>query len=263
MIKAKTFETTTKNMAQTIENLEMIDELGAAINRVQQQNYYRDLRTPIIAGGSVRDTFFGLCPKDYDVFFDVSHLEEDERDDFVLMYMNDLLKEARKSEKLAPDLQGAVVESLESVYDGTRPDQFSVYQTSWTFADEWPEVPMRIQAIGRTDKRLSQDDPLPFLDDFDYSAVKVLYDPKSGELRSSKEFDDFLEKRIIEASNPQTVSRIRSWMGRFYPKPPFEFRDLTPTKKVDDWAAFTTATSAVPTTWKIVRNNPDPFGEAF
>ena len=53
---------------------------------------YPTRRSPIIAGGAIRDCVFGLTPRDYDIFLDVSDLPDDEKDDYVLMFADSVLK---------------------------------------------------------------------------------------------------------------------------------------------------------------------------
>lgn len=230
---------TTTNMDTSLFNLGVLLSLGDAIAAVaKHERYATTMRAPIIAGGAIRDTLFGLRPNDWDVFFDVSHIEDsDAREDFTLMYLADLLEEARKDEGMRQDLAFASIEALNGNYApheevthfGDR--EFIVYQTSWQWANDMPEVPMIIQAIGRKDTRLSKADPVDFLDDFDYAAVKALYDPTGLGFVFHPEFEEFLDKRVLETDDTNTLRRIQSWSGRFYPKVPFEIKNNGP--KVD------------------------------
>lgn len=222
---------TTSNVAQSEENIKWVGELADAIEECGNLPRYKDtMRLPVIAGGAIRDIFFGLAPKDYDVFFDVSQIKDpDEQEDFVLSYMGDLLDIAKRKPNIGNDLVEASIECLGANYRGVEDDNsFLVYQTGWTFSENWPEVPMIIQGIGRNDPLLSQDDPVDFLKTFDYDAVKVLYDPLSKEFKCLPEFEKFLETLTLETDNQETLNRIHSWTGRIYSSNKIKVIDNTP-----------------------------------
>ena len=233
-ITQKLLEKTTSNINISNDNLRWVVELGYAIEECGNLPRYKDaMRLPVIAGGAIRDIFFGLVPKDYDVFFDVSHIKDpDEKEDFVLNYLGDLVEIAKGRPHIGNDLVGADIESLSDVYrPGDDINSFLVYQTGWTFSENWPEVPMIIQGIGRNDPLLSQDNPVDFLKTFDYDAVKVLYDPLDKEFKCLPEFEKFLETLTVETDNKVTLDRIYNWTGRMYPAGKIKVIDNTPKQK--------------------------------
>lgn len=230
----KLLEKTTSNINVSNDNLCWVSELGEAIEECGNlPRYKNNMRLPVIAGGAIRDIFFGLVPKDYDVFFDVSHIKDpDEKEDFVLNYLGDLVEIAKGRPHIGNDLVEASIESLSDAYrPGDDANSFLVYQTGWTFSENWPEVPMIIQGIGRNDPLLSQDNPVDFLKTFDYDAVKVLYDPLDKEFKCLPEFEKFLETLTLETDNQETLNRIHSWTGRMYTAGKIKVIDNTPKQK--------------------------------
>lgn len=227
------------NHGQSLANVAIFEKISKGINTLAEQGRYAQLRSPVIAGGAVRDTFFGLPPNDWDIFFDISSVLEDDREDFVLMYLHDLLEELRKDEILQPRLINAIPAPLVGNYT-TQDDReqwegknFIVYQTGWDAPDvEWPMIPLFVQTIGREDARLT-DDPSSFLDEFDYCAVKALYDPATMRFVFHEEFKTFLDDKKIVVKDNKTLKRVNNFTSRFWPtKMPFKVIDKRPKESV-------------------------------
>lgn len=257
-VKELTIETLIKNNSinhgQSLANVSVFEKISESINTLAQRDRYANLRRPVIAGGAVRDTFFGLPPNDWDIFFDVSSVVDEDREDFVLLYLSDLLEELRKDEVLRPRLINAVPAPLignytvDEVREQWEGKNFIVYQTDWSAPDvEWPMIPLSVQTIGREDARLT-DDPRSFLDEFDYCAVKALYDPATMEFVLHEEFKTFLDDKKIVVKDTKTLTRVNSFTSRFWPtKMPFKLVDRRPTKSVSSTSSVvkntTTATN--------------------
>lgn len=225
----------------------LITKIGEAINRVQENKRYADIHTPVIAGGSLRDMVFGITPNDYDIFVDASNV--DDKEDFTLLYLNDLLLELKEDMDIGEALfEEACVKELGKEYGGDPANKFPVYEISREAPDGaiiWDNNVPKIQLISRSDPRLSEA-PKEFLDDFDYSAVKALYDPTGEGFFFHKEFKDFLKSKTIEVHNDNTYSRVMKWRNRIYgAKPPFKVVDKRPASKglkvgpMDVWASST------------------------
>lgn len=210
--------------------------------------HFPNVRLPIIAGGSIRDTVFGLDYKDIDVFFDVSSVAEDERDDAVLLYASYVLDALKKQDgwgglKLArvQALSKKAMEGYENANWQTTP--FYVYETAPSEAafdidflevDEDVFEVEPIQFIGHVDPRLSED-PKAFVDSFDYNMVKAFFDTNTMEYIFSTAFLEGLESKRIEYENATAYARIKRFDERFRMQgfeSPFELVNNQPADRI-------------------------------
>jgi hypothetical protein len=155
------------------------------------------------------------------------------------------LEEMRKDPVLGPQLTDTRAEALEGSYvnpEGQNSEsweeakQFVVYQNGWNHPEaEYPEDPIYLQTIGRKDSRLT-DDPVSFLSDFDYCAVKCLYDPSTDSFGFHEDFQQLLKDNVITYSDDKTMTRVHTFNNRFWGASPFKLVDKrlnkNPNKKV-------------------------------
>lgn len=153
---------------------------------------FPEVPCPVIAGGSIRDMIFGVNPKDYDIFVDVSNIDADAADDLALLISYEIVKEFGVNDDAIP----MRVEGYEK--EGREP--FPVYEILGE-----DDV---LQVIARTEK------PLDLLNDFDYTLVKGMYDPVSGEFFLHDDFYEQLKSKTIKCDNDATLNRISSWLWR-------------------------------------------------
>lgn len=213
-----------------------------------------NIRCPIIAGGAIRDTVYGLTPKDIDVFFDTSSVPEDDREDFTLMVGLRTLEELSKIPKYEAFLLPLMREHSKSInsFDSTYVTKTKTNQKEWkTFfvydglfntglLDAlWNDLPEEvddyvgeelirspsIQFIGRPEEFLSKDDPSGLLDTFDWSLTKGLFDPTTMKYHLSEEFLNQTTQATIEVSNNHEFERAYFWTLRMA-------EDTRPFKKV-------------------------------
>ncbi len=222
-----------KDLSQS--NIEKITIIGNTLKTVVDENF-PSLRYPVIAGGAIRDAVFGQKIKDYDIFFDTSSLENDEKADTALLLI------ALTCEKLAAGPFPALAECVYSVVgkdadyelkglSETNPAvPFIVYQNSkptypeafvnWdqmVLAEPEPvgeprEFPL-LQMIGHDDKRLT-DAPLSFLEYFDYALVKGLFDPTDMGFHFHRTMLESIYKRELKFSGYRTNVRVRSFFDK-------------------------------------------------
>lgn len=216
-------------------NIEKITLIGNTLKAVVDENF-PTLRYPVIAGGAIRDAVFGQVIKDYDIFFDTSSLENDEKADTALLLI------ALTCEKLAAGPFPALAECMYSVVgkdadyelkglSETNPAvPFIVYQNSkptypeafvnWdqmVLAEPEPvgeprEFPL-LQMIGHDDKRLT-DAPLSFLEYFDYSLVKGLFDPTDMGFHFHPTMLESINKRELKFSGKRTRTRVYGFLDK-------------------------------------------------
>lgn len=229
---------TSFNEEQTLITKNKIVEIGNAVREVAEV-FMPGARLPIIAGGAVRDMFFGMEPKDYDVFFDVSTIsDEDGRDDFVLLFADavrhKLMATTEPDQKFtrlrSVGLGGSYGSHSSDVNaHGWATGKFFVYETLpdnevWgqylneQFAADPHAVinnPIRVQIIGHIDPNLANDVP-KFIEGFDYGLVKCWYDPSDEEFVFTDEFKEVLETKKIVYTENQTAERVGVWSNRWY-----------------------------------------------
>jgi len=242
------------------ETSELTDEtiriIGAAIKESRDKSF-QILRTPVIAGGAVRDAVYGLPPKDYDIFLDVSGVPEDEREDVVLLFglrVLDNLQHDKRFRTLA-DLtlhpigeNGGYRDEVPNSFIGfeTRehnPEAVEEYhnalrdlQGDYALYDVFLEnlkQEMRfinLQFIGKTEPSLSRDDVLPFVETFDYGLVKGLYDPEKEAYELAPSFIETANTKTLESGDSKTLSRMRDFLRRadYVKKGYFTVVDKTP-----------------------------------
>lgn len=157
-----------------------------------------DTRVPVIAGGSVRDMFFGLPPNDYDIFMDLSPFTDDEKDDALLLTAMRLREALGLTEENAP-LYAKHKGHYEAVLNA-----FMVYECM---------APMyTFQLIGYNNPLLTTN-PKQFVEEsFDWSLTKALYDPLHGKPEFCEEFLETLQTGVIKPKDDSAYSRASTWL---------------------------------------------------
>lgn len=248
-----------------METTETVDKtirrIATAIKEVIDVEY-PNRPYPLIAGGAVRDCVFGLSPRDYDVFVDVSELEEDERDDYVLLLSHGIMDKLGWNKDT--DTTIANVEYEEERY-ATLPNgkPFIVYNAvdgrpvprarndRWfedflnggghlqinergnfepvggppLAADDGPAEPIAerpkflpVQFIGREITGLT------LLEDFDYAAVKCLFDPTTMEYVFADSFTELMTTKTMDLTD-KAFLRAKKWLNRFKTPMPIKLID--------------------------------------
>lgn len=184
-----------------------------------------EIRTPVIAGGAIRDMIFGLKPKDYDIFYDVTPLPEDEREDASL-YLASLIKDEISKDgrhfpfaaefDLIEDLSGEYAESGKNTDTGV----FCVYETVvpdrlWALPEaDGPGNPFQVfQFIPHLAPKLSES-PAEFAKTFDYGFVRAVLDPLDMAYRFDDTFVEELKARKIVVTEEKTRGRVQRWLDR-------------------------------------------------
>lgn len=236
-IITKLTESIDKSISKTTD--ENIRAIGDAIKQAREEGF-PILRTPIIAGGAVRDYVFGLAPNDYDVFLDVSKIPKEEQEDAVMLFglrVLDNLTEDENTKYLPLEDNTLIDITARSSYEGTlanidpRWKDFVVFETGAfservgrMWHEEYGQDPaaandkyrfLKIQFIGHNDERLSNENPLSFVEYFDYGLVRCLYDPEAREYALHPDFIETLEKKVEESDNERTVGRLQNFRSRF------------------------------------------------
>lgn len=241
---------------------ENIRAIGEALVEAKEKGF-PILRTPIVAGGAVRDYVYGFYPKDYDIFFDVSKIPEDEQEDAVHLFglrVVDALV-ARKNSKylslednvlhrIAPDEERDYGEIRDSINNHADPswEKFHVFETgpySERIQRIWAQDMrdnheadnhrfIKLQFIGRNDTRLSEEDPLPFVEAFDYDLVKGIYDPETKKYSLHKSFVDAHNSKKLVVDRPSTLARVNRQLYRYGKHFPCEIVDNTPKKETSN-----------------------------
>lgn len=198
-------------------------ELGDAILNAQKKSF-GGVRTPIIAGGAVRDTVFGCQPKDFDIFFDVSSIHQEDRQDATLLFGLRIMDELEKLPNFRLFKGVNLVEKGQNYGEPENLDpswkEFYVADTNEFNGEEWglwimegehhPVVQSHLQFVGHVDKRLT-DDPMTFLDSFDYPLVKCFYDPVDRLYKFQDEFVEAMKTRSFSVDSPTAFSRASGW----------------------------------------------------
>ncbi len=155
-------------------------------------------RVPVIAGGAVRDMFFGVPPADYDIFMDLSPFTEDEKDDALLLTAMRFREAVGLTERDAP---------LYDKHNGHYEQElgsFMVYECNtpnFTF-----------QLIGHNNPLLTTN-PKQFVEEsFDWSLTKALYDPLHGKPEFCDEFLETLRTGVIKPKDDSSYNRARNWL---------------------------------------------------
>lgn len=230
-------ESVNKERSATVD--ENIHAVGEAIKRARDKGFGA-LRTPILAGGAIRDYVYGLDPKDYDIFIDVSSIPEDEQEDAVLLFglrVIDELVNVEGSKFLA--LTDNTLRRLGADNPYEREDanvdprwkNFYVFETG-PFDERiqriWNEDVaidadrandqfrfIKLQFIGHNDARLSKEDPTEFVEYFDYELVRCLFDPEIMAYRLHDDFVNVANSRELTVKDDRTYQRVMGWAVRF------------------------------------------------
>lgn len=230
-------ESVNKERSATVD--ENIHAVGEAIKRARDKGF-GSLRTPILAGGAIRDYVYGLTPQDYDVFLDVSDIPEDEQEDSVLLFglrVIDELVNVEGSKFLA--LTDNTLRRLGADNPYEREDanvdprwkNFYVFETG-PFDERiqriWNEDMnenaerandqyrfIKLQFIGHNDARLSKEDPTEFVEYFDYELVRCLFDPEIMAYRLHDDFVRVVNSKTLTVKEEQTARRVYDWTSRF------------------------------------------------
>lgn len=158
-----------------------------------------EYRSPIIAGGAIRDIYFGMTPRDYDVFIDTRGMDKETAEDYLLY----LASKFNKCQDRIPILLG------DETYKNSD-NSILAYQLPKAIPED-----ISVQFISHVGKSL--EDPLKFAtDNFDYSLVKCIYDPSTEFMQLSQPFIKSRSSRIIEVDNARTEERVRHWISRYH-----------------------------------------------
>ena len=168
----------------------------------------------VIAGGAVRDGLLGLEPQDYDIFLDLSpveELEDEEQEDFIALLNYTF------HEKVALPFPG-IFETPRPVHESAYKDMennFLVYEHDFRGPEDDPAriVENTYQIIYRNNSPEIGSNPLGFvLGNFDWSLTKAYY--KDGKVFVGQQFVDTMKDKKIESTDLNTSRRIRSWYQR-------------------------------------------------
>ena len=279
LVVRMTESTTLYQSTQTGEN---IRDIGEAVKAAREKGF-PILRTPIIAGGAIRDYVYGLKPEDYDIFIDVSKIAEEDQEDAVLLFGMRVIDELVKNHGTKfLSLEDTTLRKLgdEAPY-GTddnpnrhidpRWKKFYVFETgdfnerasrmrAEAIRERFGEQILlpengtseidrnfqfpKIQFIGHNDDRLSQNDPLPFVEYFDYELVRCLYDPEVREFKLHEDFIRAATEKVLKSDDDRVRARIQSFLRRFpwrndtatgnyVPTGTIKLERVTPKKKID------------------------------
>lgn len=161
----------------------------------------------VVAGGAVRDCYFGLVPKDIDIFIDTTGMENPE--DEVLLIADEIV-------------QGLPEIEVKTIFDWEEPrgydkEQSRLKESDWVLygSDQIPmgvpglfwEGTTSIQFIGR---KFSSREEL--VSSFDYSLVRCWVDHEMP--RYSTDFADALIDKTIRSRDANTTRRINSFLNR-------------------------------------------------
>lgn len=223
------------------QNSATITDIGEAIRQVVDENFPQ-LRYPVIAGGAIRDTIFGLPIKDFDIFFDTSVFEDEEREDIALLLIAMVCE--KLSEEKYPDLNNCrfnMVGHNDGYALGEGKDRkvpFVVYENNSPLVEDdirWGDVPdvppIMLQVIGHKDDRL-RTEPVAFLECFDYGLVRGLFDPSNMAFAFHDSLQETLASREIPCNNQKTLNRVSNFFNKMYR--PVGGRELAASFKVVD-----------------------------
>lgn len=217
-------------------------ELCTVINKLTaiHNNY------PLIAGGAIRDFLLGhSTPKDFDIFIDVSSIEdEDEQQDFIDTFLYDFCVAIRDKDfgptvgwpySMEP-MEGEHVQEQYKDMDGT----FKVYE--WHSDANNTSAPY--QFIFMKNPMIQTDPAQWVLDKFDYSLVKCFMDPATTKVYASDEFMNDKDESRITVHEERTRKRLLNWVART--GAPYTPVLYTPTKPKDKNETRKTKPPAVP-----------------
>ena len=123
----------TSDIVETFSSTKRIKAFGEAILKTMK-DFPEITRPPIIAGGSIRDRYFGIAPDDYDIFMDVTGLSEETIDEFVVVLGENIFHFYKQEDERFVD--SLFVERLEQQYLGKGDaESFSVYDYQQRFAE--------------------------------------------------------------------------------------------------------------------------------
>jgi hypothetical protein len=219
------------------QNRATIMDVGEALRQVVNENFPQ-LRYPVIAGGAIRDTIFGLPIKDFDIFFDTSVFEDEEREDIALLLIAMVCEKLGEHEY--PNLRNCrfgMVGHNDGYAVGEGEDRkvpFVVYenypyeepvqewipdQNMWNEAEAVPDprpyaFPM-LQVIGHKDDRL-RTEPVAFLEYFDYDLVRGLFDPNDMKFAFHPSLEQTILSREISYNNQKTLYRVTDFFNKMY-----------------------------------------------
>lgn len=241
MTKQTMNELIAQNSLDTVvseQNRATIMDIGEALRQVVNENFPQ-LRYPVVAGGAIRDTIFGLPIKDFDIFFDTSVFEDEEREDIALLLIAMVCEKLGQHEY--PELRNCrfgMVGHNDGYAVGEGEDRkvpFVVYENypfkvaeeaGWNWEQNmWNEVeaappprpyafPM-LQVIGHKDDRL-RTEPVEFLEYFDYGLVRGLFDPNDMTFAFHDSLAETLLSREIPCSNQKTLNRVTNFFDKMY-----------------------------------------------
>lgn len=182
-----------------------IEEFGKTLKAVSEDKL-PFLRTPVIAGGAVRDMIFGLTPKDYDIFFDISKLESEEVEDTCVLLSSMFLEDQTPND---PSRWTALPKGKD--YGGAvdrwgKEGEFVVYEG-------YSNEDTTVQFIGHSNDLLDKS-PITFAEDyFDWCLTKAVYDPLTETVQLGKDFLKALETEVIDGT--ESIFRISKWKDRY------------------------------------------------
>lgn len=164
-------------------------------------------RVPIIAGGAIRDIYFPkqARTKDYDVFLHIPDKTSEEIDDIVYEYGLTIIDNICKKLSIKSTDYFVVKKEFSQYIDDTiritdaqfQTNTFSVYDLTPRDTFDHLVLSFPIQLIVRNEKILLEKDCLPFLDTFDYSLVKCMFDPLDMQYKISEELKTVLETKEL------------------------------------------------------------------
>lgn len=236
------------------QNRATIMDVGEALRQVVNENFPQ-LRYPVVAGGPIRDTIFGLPIKDFDIFFDTSVFEDEEREDIALLLIAMVCEKLGEHEY--PELRNCrfgMVGHNDGYAVGEGEDRkvpFVVYE-NYPYESppgEWipgqldldelvlaappprPYAFPMLQVIGHKDDRL-RTEPVAFLEYFDYGLVRGLFDPNDMTFAFHDSLQETLLSREIPYNNQKTLNRVTNFFDKMYG--PVGGRELATSFKVVD-----------------------------
>lgn len=230
-------KTLTQNQKKTESVDRKIRAIGESLATVQQK-YFPNLRTPVIAGGAPRDMAYGLAPKDYDVFIDLSSFSDDEKDDVVNLLGIYTLEHLGTKEDFS-FIKDIKMKKEEGKACSGKQGPFLVYgHARYGFAaQDWNALTDKInpqtviQFIGHSSPLLGTD-PLAFVNEnFDWELTKCLYDPLKEEYEFSDAFNKASVERVLTFKDSRTQNRIANWKAVWAVYGynfPFKVKDVRP-----------------------------------
>lgn len=175
-----------------------------------------EMPTPVIAGGAIRDQFFGIRPKDIDIFIDAANKEEDEIHDLCCSLLNLLCTNVRGFAKTCPKYLGREGDVSYGGEEGR--ESFIVYEAGH---DEFPRLDpvddvldFKIQVIAWPDIKEGTE---ALLKSFDYSMVRAAFHPDEGYIYSEDFVNAVKHKQIAtseELTSSKTINRVTKLMYR-------------------------------------------------